>query len=148
MSENFITDLKGQKNLPRWFPSIFNMIKNPNQGRLVIELTDGRKFLVQSKKKGASARIIVRNENFFSRLVREGQNGFSESYMDGWWDTSDLQAVLDFFLMAGDNIYEELVGTSIVRFYERFNHWLKSNWKFQAQKNIAYHYDLGNQFYK
>ena len=62
MSENFIIDLRGQKNLPRWFPSIFNMIKNPNQGRLVIELTDGRKFLVHSKKKGASARIIVRNK--------------------------------------------------------------------------------------
>ena len=45
MSENLITDLKGQKNLPRWFPSIFNMIKNPDQGRLVIELADGRKFL-------------------------------------------------------------------------------------------------------
>ena len=148
MNENLITELKGQKNLPRWFSSVFNMIKNPDQGGLIIELTDGRKFLVESKKEGSQARIIVRNENFFSRLVREGQNGFSESYMDGWWDTPDLQAVLDFFLMAGDNIYEELVGTSIVRFYERFNHWLKSNWKFQAQKNIAYHYDLGNQFYK
>ena len=32
--------------------------------------------------------------------------------------------------------------------YERLNHWLKSNWKFQARKNISYHYDLGNQFYR
>ena len=68
--------------------------------------------------------------------------------MDGWWDTPDLQAVLDFFLLAGDDIYDDLIGTSVVRLYERLNHWLKSNWKFQARKNISYHYDLGNQFYR
>ena len=148
MSKNFITELKGQTNLPRWFSSIFNMLKDPVSGRLVIQLKDGRKFLLEGKKAGANAKIIVQNENFFSRLVREGHNGFSESYMDGWWDTPDLQAVLDFFLLTGDRIYGELVGTSLVRFYERLNHWLKSNWKSQAKKNIAYHYDLGNQFYK
>ena len=62
MNENLITELKGQKNLPRWFSSVFNMIKNPDQGGLLIELTDGRKFLVQSKKEGSQAKIIVRNE--------------------------------------------------------------------------------------
>jgi cyclopropane-fatty-acyl-phospholipid synthase len=148
MSEVFINELRGQANLPRWFSSLFNMLKDPDFGSLVIQLQDGRQFMVKGKTAGANAKIIVKNENFFSRLVREGQNGFSEAYMDGWWDTPDLQAVLDFFLMAGDRLYEELIGASIVRFYERFNHWLRSNWKFQAKKNIAYHYDLGNQFYR
>ncbi len=148
MEEQFLKDVKGQPNLPRWFSSIFKMIQSPNAGSLIIQLPDNRKFIVESKKPGANAYIVVKNEHFFSRLVREGQNGFSESYMDGWWDTPDLQAVLDFFLLAGDDIYDDLIGTSVVRLYERLNHWLKSNWKFQARKNISYHYDLGNQFYR
>ena len=148
MKEEFFRDVKGQANLPKWFSSIFNMIKNPASGRLIIQLPDQRKFLIQGEKTGANAFIVVKNEHFFSRLVREGQNGFSESYMDGWWDTPDLQSVLDFFLLAGDDIYDNLIGTNIVRLYERLNYWLKSNWKFQARKNISYHYDLGNQFYR
>ena len=115
MNDQFIRDLKGQSKLPRWFSSVFKMIKNPQSGSLVIQLTDGRKFFVESQKPGANAFIIVRNENLFSRLVREGQNGFSEAYMDGWWDTPNLQAVLDFFLLAGDDLYNDLIGTNFVR---------------------------------
>jgi hypothetical protein len=32
--------------------------------------------------------------------------------------------------------------------FERLRHWLRSNSKWQAKKNIAYHYDLGNDFYR
>ena len=64
MSKNFITELKGQTNLPRWFSSIFNMLKDPVSGRLVIQLKDGRKFLLEGKKAGANAKIIVKNGNF------------------------------------------------------------------------------------
>jgi cyclopropane-fatty-acyl-phospholipid synthase len=35
-----------------------------------------------------------------------------------------------------------------VRAYERLRHWLRGNSKRQARKNIAYHYDLGNDFYR
>jgi cyclopropane-fatty-acyl-phospholipid synthase len=35
----------------------------------------------------------------------------------------------------------------LVRAYELFRFWLQSNSKRQARKNIAYHYDLGNDFY-
>jgi cyclopropane-fatty-acyl-phospholipid synthase len=34
-----------------------------------------------------------------------------------------------------------------LRVFERFRHWMHSNSKEQAKKNIAYHYDLGNEFY-
>ena len=82
MKEQFLRNVKGQPNLPRWFSSIFKMIQSPNAGSLIIQLPDNRKFIVESKKPGANAYIVVKNEHFFSRLVREGQNGFSESYMD------------------------------------------------------------------
>jgi cyclopropane-fatty-acyl-phospholipid synthase len=35
-----------------------------------------------------------------------------------------------------------------VRAYERLRFWLQSNSRAQARKNISYHYDLGNEFYR
>ena len=66
MNDQYIRDVKGQSKLPRWFFSVFKMIKNPQSGSLVIQLPDGRKFYVESEKPGANAFIIIRNENFFS----------------------------------------------------------------------------------
>ena len=39
-------------------------------------------------------------------------------------------------------------GAGIVKVYEKIRHWLNSNSKRQARKNISYHYDMGNDFYK
>ena len=49
MKEQFLKDVKGQPNLPRWFSSIFKMIQSPNAGSLIIQLPDNRKFIVESK---------------------------------------------------------------------------------------------------
>ena len=68
MKEKFLRDVKDQPNLPRWFSSIFKMIQSPNAGSLIIQLPDNRKFIVESKKPGANAYIVVKNEHFFSRL--------------------------------------------------------------------------------
>ena len=50
MKEQLLRDVKGQTNLPRWFSSIFKMIKSPNAGSLIIQLPDNRKFIVERKK--------------------------------------------------------------------------------------------------
>jgi cyclopropane-fatty-acyl-phospholipid synthase len=47
-----------------------------------------------------------------------------------------------------DGIYDGFPGMGLVRAYERLRHWLQSNSKTQARKNISYHYDLGNDFYR
>jgi cyclopropane-fatty-acyl-phospholipid synthase len=39
-------------------------------------------------------------------------------------------------------------GAGLVQAYEKARYWLQSNSRGQAAKNIAYHYDLGNKFYR
>ena len=46
-----------------------------------------------------------------------------------------------------DDVYDSFGGLQIVRLWERLRHWMNSNTKEQAKKNISYHYDLGNEFY-
>jgi cyclopropane-fatty-acyl-phospholipid synthase len=38
--------------------------------------------------------IRVEDERFFRRLVREGDLGFGESYMDGWWDCEQIDEMV------------------------------------------------------
>ncbi|MFN4058119.1 MAG: class I SAM-dependent methyltransferase, partial [Roseinatronobacter sp.] len=44
-------------------------------------------------------------------------------------------------------LYDEMLPLKIIRAMERLRHWLRDNSKTQARKNIAAHYDLGNDFY-
>lgn len=145
--EGAFTSTAGQANLPRWFASVFAITKNLRVGALEFILPDGRVFRAEGEAPGPSGRIHVRNVALFARMVREGEMGFSESYLDGWWDTPDLQAVLDVALLNNESMARKFSGTQIARLVERFRHWMNRNTRRQARKNIAHHYDLGNEFY-
>ena len=140
-------NVESKTRLPRWFKGVSVILKNLRRGSLEIILSDKRSFIFQGKEKGPMGIIFVKNNDFFSRIIREGDNGFPESYMDGWWDTPDLLAVLDVIMLNNKEIGYSFPGTFLLRNYERLIHWWKSNSRKQAKKNIFYHYDLGNDFY-
>ncbi len=142
-----IVDIKTKISLPRWFNGISIILKNIKKGSLQIILPDKRSFVYEGIEKGPKGIIIIKNNDFFSRILREGENGFPEAYMDGWWDTPDLLAVLDVIFLNNKEIGYSFPGGFLFRNYERLVHWLNSNSKKQAKKNIYYHYDLGNDFY-
>jgi cyclopropane-fatty-acyl-phospholipid synthase len=138
---------EGQKNLPRYFNQAFQTIKRIKNGRLDVKLDDGRVFRAEGLSPGPEAEFTVHNEELFSRLIREGDLGFSDAYLDGWWTTPDLQIFMDLMHADNEDLYNGFPGVSLVRAYERVRFWWHSNSKRQARKNISYHYDLGNEFY-
>ena len=142
------TTTKGETNLPRYFEAVFAKSVDMKNGRLDLALPDGRTFRAEGAGQGPVAKIHIHNVDVFARLIREGDLGFCEAYLDGWWSTPDLQAFLDLVHAGNDDIYDGFLGLKIARAYERFRFWLQSNSKSQARKNISYHYDLGNDFYK
>jgi len=137
----------GEKNLPRYFAQSFGVMKKLNNGTLDVKLEDGRVFRAQGLLDGPKAEFTVHNDDLFARLIREGDLGFSDAYLDGWWTTPNLQTFMDLMHAENDEVYEGFPGMALVRLYERVRFWLQSNSKKQAKKNISYHYDLGNDFY-
>ena len=123
------------------------VIKKIKNGCLDVKLEDGRIFRAEGKSEGPHAEFTVHNDDLFARLVREGDLGFSDAYLDGWWTTPDLQAFMDLMHLDNDDVYSGFPGMGLVRLYERVRFWLRSNSRKQAKKNISYHYDLGNKFY-
>lgn len=141
------TSVTGQKNLPRYFHPVFNLCSKLNTGRLDFELPDGRVFRVEGSKSGPVAYVKINDNDIFARLIRDGDLGFSEAYMDGAWDSPDLHAFMDFVHADNGDLYDGFPGMGLVRKWEQFRFWLQSNSKKQARKNISHHYDLGNDFY-
>ncbi len=142
-----LTSTAGQKGLPRYFGPAFATISQMQRGRLDFRLPDGRIFRAEGKKPGPAVMVEVHNTDLFARLIRDGDLGFCDAYLDGWWSTPDLMGFMDLIQMDNEAVYDGFPGMALVRAYERFRFWLQSNTKKQALKNISYHYDLGNDFY-
>ena len=142
-----LTTTAGQSNLPRYFASVFEKIKLLNRGRLDLIMPDGRVFRAEGKEPGHVAIVHIHNGDVFARLIREGDLGFSDAYLEGAWSTPDLQSFMDLIHDEAEHLYDDFGGQFLIRAYERFRFWLQSNTRRQAKKNISYHYDLGNDFY-
>ncbi|MDG1972190.1 MAG: class I SAM-dependent methyltransferase [Paracoccaceae bacterium] len=139
-------DIKQAKQ-PRYFSAVNATINQLKIGSMTFVLLDGRKFESQGKEPGPHGEIYVRNDDLFARILREGDLGFCEAYMDGWFDTPDLQGLMDVILINNDSVGRGFPGQELVKYFERFRHWMNRNTKEQAAKNISHHYDLGNEFY-
>ena len=142
------TSLEGARGLPRWFSLMFSMLKNFETGTVEFQLPDGRVFRAQGPKHGPVGRCVVHDPRLFGRVLRHGEMGFAEGYIDGWWSSPDLMAFLDVAMLNNENVARGFDGSPALKLLNRFRHWLNRNTRSQARKNIEAHYDLGNSFYQ
>ena len=138
---------EGEAGLPRYFKAVFQKAQSMQHGRLDMTLPDGRVFRAEGPNEGPVAQLHIHNPDLFARLIREGDLGFCDAYLDGWWSTPDLQAFMDLVHADNEEVYDGFVGIALIRAFEKFRFWMQSNSKRQARKNISAHYDLGNAFY-
>jgi len=143
-----LTSTQGHSGLPRYFARVFALVQNLNRGQLDFLLPDGRRFRARGAKPGHVAELHIHDPDVFARLVREGDLGFCDAYIEGDWSTPDLQAFLDLMQDDNDTLYYGFPGMIFVRAYERLRHVMNGNSRRQARKNISHHYDLGNDFYR
>jgi cyclopropane-fatty-acyl-phospholipid synthase len=138
---------ESQQRLPRHFRACWALARRIRSGRLEIVLPDGRRFVHAGGAPGPAAEIVVHDPRFFGRLLREGDAGFAESYVDGMWSSPDLQAVYDLIHAEAERLMG--VGASWpLRVMRGLRHWMRRNTRRGARENIAAHYDLGNAFYE
>ncbi|BAQ69707.1 SAM-dependent methyltransferase [Rhodovulum sulfidophilum] len=142
-----LTSTRGQADLPRYFTQVFDIAGRMGHGRLDFVLPDGRRFRAEGRGAGPVAQLDIHDADVFARLIREGDLGFCEAYVEGGWSTPDLMAFMDLVHADNDELFDGFPGLGLLRAYERLRFWLQSNSKTQARKNISHHYDLGNAFY-
>ena len=144
-----ITDLTDVKDLPRWFGTVFETVNCIVRGRLDVQLPDGRWFRAEGAEQGPHGVVMVHDNRVWGRTVKDGADiGFAEAYVDGWWSTPDLHAVLDVSLLNNEEMARNLSMSVLARLIERTRHWLRRNSRSGSKRNIMAHYDLGNAFYE
>jgi len=114
-------------------------------GELTLVGRDGTERHFAGPEPGPHATVIAKAPAAARRVALRNSIGLAQGYMDGDWDTPDLDAVLDLGIA---NLYSEPSKPSFFDPVTRVWHHLRDNDEKGSRKNIAYHYDLGNEFYE
>ena len=136
-----------RSSLPRRLRIVASILDRIERGSIEIELPGGRRLRAAGREPGPAGRIVVLNRNFFGRLLGAGDQGFGEMFMDGWWITPNLHDLLDVILLNNENMARHFPGAGLFRLRERIRHCFNPNTRRGSRRNIAHHYDLGNDFY-
>lgn len=116
-------------------------------GTLTIEFPDGCSFRVKGEQAGPLATLIIHSPKFVWQVISGGKLGFARAYMDGTCDSPDIGALLDLGLANEKHLSSVLTLPFFARMMANFQHRRRANTKSGSKRNIAFHYDLGNQFY-
>lgn len=125
----------------------FVALEGIRRGRLELVLPDGTTRTFGGGAVGPSARILVHDPRFFRRLAVEGGTGAGGAYIDGLWSCDDLVALIRLVVVNELRLDDATPLARLGRAAHRLAHRLRRNTVRKARRNIADHYDLGNDFY-
>ncbi|HEY7685688.1 MAG TPA: cyclopropane-fatty-acyl-phospholipid synthase family protein [Gemmatimonadales bacterium] len=95
-----------------------------------------------------SVTVMVRDPRFYRAIVLGGHLGAVEAYLDGWWETDDLTALVQLMVQNRDVLDSLESGWAFfVQPVRRLWHARRRNSRTGSRRNIAAHYDLGNEFF-
>jgi cyclopropane-fatty-acyl-phospholipid synthase len=127
---------------------VLRLLHRIHGGRLTIVDGDERlAFGNEPAVRPLSVTVWVRSPRFYRHLLR-GSVGLCESYMDGLWECSDLVGLTR---LAARNVraLDDLrrVLSPVLIPLQRWMRWLKRNTIGRSRRQIAAHYDLGNELF-
>jgi len=118
------------------------------KGSLVINYPNGASHLIRAKKAGPNAIINIKRWRAMQRLLLGGTVGGAKSFILGEWTSPDLVAVVELFAVNQKPFSEGFKPARWVKALTRLKHKFQANTRHGSRKNIQFHYDLGNDFYR
>ena len=95
-----------------------------------------------------SVTLQVHDPRFYSDIAFGGSIGAGEAWMQGYWSVNDLTALVRILLQNREVL--DGMETGLARLtapLQKALHWLNRNTRDGSRRNIAAHYDLGNDFF-
>ena len=137
-----------EKRLPFWSGLALAWARVCRAGQLTVVFPAGQRRVFDFPEPGPAVTMELHNGRLLLALLQGGDLGLAESYMAGDWSTPDLAAVIEFGLVNEQALAAQLGGRGIIRALANLRFRLQGNTRAGARRNIAYHYDLGNDFYR
>lgn len=126
---------------------VVNQLSQLTQGCIHLHTTE-KVYELGDSEADLSISLTVYDRQFFESIVRGGSVGAAESYIAGHWHCSDLTALVRILVRNQDLTDQMEKGLA------RLAGWLMKGWHFfnrnnasGSRKNIAAHYDLGNDLF-
>jgi len=125
---------------------VSRVLDHLHRGEIELVLHDGTEKIFAGDEPGPKARVEILDPHCATQLLTSTNIGLAEGYMDGRWDTPDLDAVLD--LGAANLVARPAALTAPTTPIQRALHRFRDNSPRGSKRNISAHYDLGNDFYR
>jgi cyclopropane-fatty-acyl-phospholipid synthase len=137
----------GRPRLPLAARRVMALLEQLKVGTLTLHDPDGVQH-VFGNHQAPFATLHLRRWEVCAAVLKSGDIGFAEAYMDGDWTTPSLADLLRLFIANRREIESAIYGHWLGRLAYQVKHWLNRNNKTNSRKNIHAHYDLGNAFYQ
>ena len=125
---------------------ILQRLTGLQKGSLTIQ--DGTEVHQFGSNNQITASITVHDPRFYGEIAFGGSIGAGEAYMLGYWSADDLTNVIR-IMAINQSVMDSLEGGYqwLSKPIMKVLHWLNSNTTEGSRKNIAAHYDLGNEMF-
>ena len=117
------------------------------EGGIDATLPDGSHRILGDRKPGPMPVVRLHSWRALVRLITSGSVGWYKSWALGEWSSPDPVPLFDLFMRNGESLGQVARAKGIWRSVNRAAHLFRRNSKARARANIAFHYDLGNDFY-
>ena len=131
-----------------WNKLFLNGVKKFPYGSISIEWPNGITNKIDADKHGPNAHLKIADNNVIKEIIHGGSVKFAELYMDKRISSKNLTSLMHYCALNNDQAEETFKISFLKYLHNKFLHFKNRNTKIQAKKNISYHYDLGNQFYR
>ncbi len=146
MSTIRLENLPDIPQAPWYARQVIQLLQGIEHGCLHLELPNGVSLAIGHGQPVAWLRF--NKWNAFREVLTQGNIGFAEGYLSGAWDTPDLTGLLCLLANNRRTLDQAIYGRWWGKLYHRLRHLLNANTRSGSRRNIASHYDLGNDFYQ
>lgn len=119
-----------------------------DSGSIEATLPDGTARLLGGRANGPVPVVAVHRWRALWRLATGGSVGWYEGWEAGDWSSPDPVPLFDLFMRNRVPLAKAARSKGPVRIAGRAWHFLRRNHRAGSRRNIAAHYDLGNDFYR
>ena len=117
-------------------------------GAIEATLPDGTQRLLGGRADGPVPVVVVHRWRALVRLALSGSVGWYEGWAAGDWSSPDPVPLFDLFMRNRVPLAAAARSKGPARLFARAWHRLRRNHRTGSRRNIAAHYDLGNDFYR
>ncbi|MGI9538754.1 MAG: DUF1365 family protein [Miltoncostaeaceae bacterium] len=121
------------------------VLARPAVGRVTLELPDGT--LRVAGRGDPDVRVRIRSRDAYRRIAARGRLGLGEGYVAGDWDSDDLPGLLATLAITAERVRRHRVPALGARLARRRPRLPARADLPRSRREIAYHYDLGNDLY-